>query len=249
MTNASGRGPGRRSLAAPVHDHRSTSLWGGHRVTGVRAMSAERAGAAIRHPDRNRLDGVAEVFAQSHAEYPAFVFTFPDPSQRREALRLFFRAVARDAARFDSVFVAESPDGALHGAAIWLPPGTFPWSPPRQARAAFDFLGVLAAAPRSFRTFMGTGQNAARLHPSGRHWYLEALGVVPTAQGGGLGGRLISPILELADEEGVDCYLETSDRTNVPFYERRGFKVEEAELALVPGGPRHCSMRRRPMAR
>lgn len=209
-----------------------------------RAMSADPAGATIRRSCGDRLGEVGDVLAQSHADYPAFVYTFPDPAQRRKALRRLFTAVGRDAARFDSLFVAEASDGGLHGAAIWLPPGAFPWSPGRQARAAIDFFCVLAAAPRSFPTFMQTGKNAEKLHPRTRPWYLEALGVVPAAQAKGLGARLISPILELADQEEVDCYLETSDRSNVPFYERRGFRLEEAALPLVPGGPTHCSMRR-----
>jgi ribosomal protein S18 acetylase RimI-like enzyme len=160
-----------------------------------------------------------------------------------------FTGIARDALRFRSVYAAETADGQVHGVAIWLPPGRFPWSAWRQLRGAGWMLGVLVAAPRSFPTFMRTGMNAARLHPSDRHWYLETMGVAPSAQRLGLGSRLLGPVLELADRDRVDCYLGTSDRANVPFYERHGFEVVDDVLPLVPAGPTHVTMRRRPIKR
>ena len=42
-----------------------------------------------------------------------------------------------------------------------------------------------------------------------------------------------------------DCYLETSEHANVPFYERFGFTVTAPDLRLVPNGPSHVAMRRR----
>jgi ribosomal protein S18 acetylase RimI-like enzyme len=187
-----------------------------------------------------------EVLSQSHAEYPAFRHIFPDPQRRQKALRAMYAGIARDAIRFQSVYAAETNGGHVHGVAIWLPPGRFPWSPWRQLRGAGWQLAVLLAAPRSFPTFMRTGMNAARLHPSGRHWYLEVMGVEPFAQRRGLGGRLLTPVLELADRDRVDCCLETSDRANIRFYERHGFEVVDDALPLVPGGPTHVAMRRTP---
>jgi GNAT superfamily N-acetyltransferase len=37
------------------------------------------------------------------------------------------------------------------------------------------------------------GANAERLHPHERHWNLKTMGIVPAAQGHGLGSRLIAP--------------------------------------------------------
>ncbi|MBA3527977.1 MAG: GNAT family N-acetyltransferase [Propionibacteriaceae bacterium] len=51
------------------------------------------------------------------------------------------------------------------------------------------------------------------------------IGVDPTCQGRGLGESLMRPILSRADHDGVACYLETPNRGNVRFYERRGFQV------------------------
>ena len=57
------------------------------------------------------------------------------------------------------------------------------------------------------------------------HWYLWVLGVDPSSQGQGIGGKLIEPVLARSDDEGVPCYLETQLERNVAFYERRGFEI------------------------
>jgi ribosomal protein S18 acetylase RimI-like enzyme len=159
-----------------------------------------------------------------------------------------FTGVARDAARLGSAYGALGGDGVLHGVSIWLAPGRFPWSAFRQLRGAGWMLSVLRADPSSFRAFMETGANGARLHPADQHWYLETMGVDPAVQRQGLGGRLLEPVLKIADRDGVDCYLETADPRNAEYYARHGFVVENTALQLVPDGPAHIAMRRRPAA-
>jgi GNAT superfamily N-acetyltransferase len=187
----------------------------------------------------------AAALAASHADYPAFRHVFPDPARRCRALPPFFRATVRDAIPFAMSYAAWE-GGKCLGVAVWLPPGAFPWSATRKLRATPAMLRVLAAAPRSFGSFTRFGANAEKAHPSDPHWYLEVLGVRPDAQRTGIGSRLMAPVLEVADRDGADCYLETSDPANIPYYERFGFAVSDAHLQLVPGGPPHTSMRRRP---
>ena len=155
-----------------------------------------------------------------------------------------FTGVARDAARLGSAYAAVSDDDAVLAVAIWLAPGRYPWSASRELRGAGWILTVLRADPSSFRAFMKTGANGARLHPTYPHWYLETMGVDPAAQRKGIGGQLLEPVLEIADSDGVDCYLETADPANVDFYERHGFVVETSSLQVVPDGPAHVAMRR-----
>ena len=54
-------------------------------------------------------------------------------------------------------------------------------------------------------------------------WYLSIVAVDPTAQGQGLGRKLLEPTIEEADRAGVTCYLETFSQRNLPFYQRLGF--------------------------
>jgi GNAT superfamily N-acetyltransferase len=188
------------------------------------------------------------ILARSHADYPSFRHLFPDDERRPRALRALFTGIARDAARLGSAYGALGPDGKLHGVALWLAPGKFPWSALRQLRGSGWMLSVLRADPGSFRTFMQTGANGARLHPADRHWYLETMGVDPAVQRQGLGGRLLKPVLEIADRDRVDCYLETAEPRNAEYYARHGFVVENPALQLVSDGPAHITMRRRPTA-
>lgn len=179
----------------------------------------------------------------SHAEYPAFRLIYPDPAKRAKALRPFFQAAVKDAIPFGTVYAALDGDTVV-GIAVWLPPGAFPWSAYRKLKATWAFTKVWAADPRGFATFTRLGANSELHHPVDRHWSLEALGIRPEAQRQGLGSRLMRPILERADSEGVDCYLETSNPANVAFYGRFGFEVT-TDVPLIPNGPPHVAMRRR----
>ena len=196
---------------------------------------------------RERLGEVGAVFAASHGRYPTFAHVFPDPGQRARALRVFFTATVRDALAAGRVEAAVA-GGRLLGVAVWLPPGAFPWSAGRQLRAAPAMLRVLAAAPRRFPAFARLGANAARLHPRDRHWNLETMGIVPDAQGRGVGTRLLAPGLDRADRDGLACYLTTARRENLRFYGRLGFQVEHDALHLAPDGPTSWGMRRLPRA-
>lgn len=197
--------------------------------------------------DGQGVGAAADALAASHADYPGFRAVFPDPVRRARALPAFFRATVADAARFGAVRAVEDglEPGRLASVAVWLPPGAFPWSAWRKARATPAFLRVLAADPANFRRFARYGANAERAHrASAPYWYLVVLGVRPQAQRQGHGRALIEPVLGLAERDGVDCRLETADPANVAYYERFGFEVADPALRLVPGGPTHVSMRR-----
>lgn len=76
-------------------------------------------------------------------------------------------------------------------------------------------------------------------------WYLSIIGVTPSAQGRGIGRRLIEPTLTEADEAGVECYLETFDRRNLGFYQRLGFSALGSHAEPVRGAT-YTIMRRNP---
>ena len=192
-----------------------------------------------------QAEAAGAVLARSHADYPSFRHLFPSSRRRARALAAMFTGVARDAARLGSAYGAVGGDGELSGVAIWLAPGRFPWSGWRQLRGSGWMLSVLRADPGSFRAFMRAGANGARLHPPDRHWYLETMGVDPAVQRQGVGGRLLEPVLRIADRDRVDCYLETAEPRNVDYYARHGFVVENPNLQVVPDGPAHIAMRRR----
>jgi GNAT superfamily N-acetyltransferase len=151
-------------------------------------------------------------------------------------------ASARGAFPFGSVLAVTGGD-RVEATAVWLPPGRFPWTPSRKLRATPAFARIMITAPRSFPTFMGYGANVEAAHNDEPHWYLVVLSVRPDSQRRGLGSRLVEPILERADRQGLPCRLETSDPANV-FYQRFGFEVTDPAFAAIPGGPHLTTMQR-----
>jgi GNAT superfamily N-acetyltransferase len=80
--------------------------------------------------------------------------------------------------------------------------------------------------------------------PEPPYWYLGVLATRPDRHGQGLATAVMTPVLEQAAREGLDCFLETSTVRNVRFYEGRGF-TPTAELHIA-GGPPTWWLRRRP---
>ena len=65
----------------------------------------------------------------------------------------------------------------------------------------------------------------ATLHPTEPHWYLPWMGVVPEAQGMGIGGALLHEGLARADADRLPVYLEATTRRSAAFYARHGFET------------------------
>lgn len=84
-----------------------------------------------------------------------------------------------------------------------------------------------------------------KLHPDEPHWYLEFLGTVPDKQGKGYGAKVLAPVLERADEEGIPVWTWSSNRRNLAFYHRQRFEVLD-ELPFAAGGPPIFPIRREP---
>jgi ribosomal protein S18 acetylase RimI-like enzyme len=54
---------------------------------------------------------------------------------------------------------------------------------------------------------------------------LPLLGVDPLHHGQGLGSALIQHAIVMCDRDNKLAYLESSNPTNIPFYERHGFEL------------------------
>jgi len=71
------------------------------------------------------------------------------------------------------------------------------------------------------------------------------LGVDPSAQRGGLGGRLMAPVRDLADTRGDACWLNTQNEANLVYYRRFGFDLLTGPWR-AGNGPRAWTMHRPP---
>jgi predicted N-acetyltransferase YhbS len=139
------------------------------------------------------------------------------------------------------------PNGAVYttddvaGAAIWAPPNKWRTSGLDVLRVA---PGLLRITGSRLGRALGTMRAIEGKHPKEPHYYLAVLGTDPEHQGKGVGGALMTPMLERCDREGTPAFLESSKESNVPFYRRFGFEVT-GEIQL-PKGPKVWPMWRDP---
>lgn len=152
---------------------------------------------------------------------------------------------ARDALRFEMLLGAEV-DGAIVAAAAWIPPEAYPVSRWRQLLQLRELLPTLPWTWRSLpeaRRAQAANRRRHRVHPE--HFYLRAIGVDPAVQSNGLGSSLIRPVLDLADDRAVGCFLQTATAANVSWYERFDFQVVD-HYRPTPSWPEVWAMWRDP---
>lgn len=190
-----------------------------------------------------RRPAVAAALARAFFEDPSWVWAIPDGDKRRRVQAWFFPAAVSYGLRFGRVYT----DEAAACGAIWLPPGDTDMPALRMMRVGL-LLMPLKAGLSSFSRFVAMGGALDERHKQdvhGPHWYLWLLGVDPPRQGQGLGTRLVQPVLDQADADGVVCYLDTTLERNLSFYRRLGFEVVFAGQ-FPKGGPSFWTLRREP---
>lgn len=171
-----------------------------------------------------------------------FTWVFPDAGTRPAALRRLIRVPLEYGVRYGRVTTSHDAKAVC----VWIPPGTG-ITIPRMIRSGF--LGVpfrIGFGP--FAKFAGANEVMDKIHKKHvpePHWYLMVVGVDPELQNHGVGSGLVKEGLTHADQSGCPCYLETSEKRNLAFYERLGFVVIE-EATLGKGGPLARAMRREP---
>jgi ribosomal protein S18 acetylase RimI-like enzyme len=180
----------------------------------------------VRPATRDDMDRLADALARAFYDDPLTVWSNPAEKTRLRRARRFFSGRLRALVPHEMSFTGHRAEGG----AIWAPPDSW-------AMGLSELLHDLPAflSLRTPLVLRGMNQVEAR-HPKDPHYYLAILGVDPPHQHRGLGSRLLQPMLDRCDAEGVPAYLETATDRNVSFYERHGFKVRD-EVDL-PRGPR-----------
>jgi GNAT superfamily N-acetyltransferase len=102
---------------------------------------------------------------------------------------------------------------------LWMRPGVDP-----DGEATIAHLEATATPDRLDDLLAMFGQ-MEHAHPSTPLWYLPWFGTDCHRQGEGLGSQLMRGCLEIVDRDHLPAYLDSTNPRNVPFYERRGFKV------------------------
>lgn len=192
----------------------------------------------VRRARPDDVPAVARALGRAFDDDPVFQALLPRERVPR-LTRFFERALRVIHLPLDEAWI--SADG--RAAALFAPPGRWRVSLLQQLR----MLPTITLFGRN--SLFGERMHALveRRHPRDAHWYLAVLGVDPDAQGRGLGSRVLAPVLERCDREGIDAYLESSNERNHAFYRRQGFEL--TETLTLPRGLRAWLMRRRAGAR
>jgi len=182
----------------------------------------------IRTASIDDAEPIGRILGDAFENDPVMAWCFPDPGVRPRRLEAMFRLVASDG--YGPVGSSTIVDDT--GAALWMPAGATlgddVWDPLRQKLAV-----ALEGELERIGTVVGMMEE---VHPSDTdHWYLLSIGVRQSAQGAGLGGKLLEHTLRLVDERHQPAYLEASNPRSRALYERHGF---EATMTLtLPDGP------------
>ena len=244
-----GQGPGRRvgrrprqeaPVARAVAPRRPAGLTpAGGRAPPVGPPSSEPCDPPQRpamrpHPDlppgvrRATASGydaerLGRAMSGAFADDSASAYLWPDPDERRDALRWYYGVlVPRVGFGGGRVYTA---DGGV-GQSVWVRPGHTVGLAAGVKAGALGFPRRFgAAATWRLKTLTDTIDALRRDDAPPDHWYLLLLGVEPRAQGNRWGTRLMAPMFAEADRQRRAVYLETSTPSNVPYYERHGFRV------------------------
>jgi len=164
--------------------------------------------------NETHTEQAAEQLARAFRNYPTFVYVYPDAGERQSRLPHFFKSMVHKGLLQGEVY-ATTP--AMEGVSVWLPPGI-----PGGLSKVFE---VDREAYERFAYYGQCVYTVRQKHAPAQHWFLELIGVVPESQGRGNAGRLLRPMLDRIDREGLPCYLDTEIDDNVALYQHFGFKV------------------------
>ena len=180
------------------------------------------------------VEEAAQVIAQAFQHDPLITFMLPFKSTRIGTVVKFFRPYGEINIKNGRGYGVGQP---LQGVAYWEFPAQASMSV--SIRSLGKFLPLLFTAyPIGVFRARAVLEKTDALHAkyaNEPHYYLDNLGVLPSAQGKGYSSKLLRPILEQADAQGIMAYTDTVSPANVPFYEHFGFQCVEESAIPGPG--------------
>lgn len=179
--------------------------------------------------DKSHIRKAGKVFASAFWDDPQVKYMIPEASRKSKTLRPIFEFALKYGIIHGEAY-AVSPN--LEGIAIWLP----------SEKAKISLLGILRSGlirvlrkvDRKVMTkLLRSTRHAVSLKDNsipGRHYYLFLLATKPSCQRKGHASVLLRTMLKRLDKERLPCFLTTHNETNIPIYERHGFKLVTSSL-------------------
>ena len=184
-----------------------------------------------------QIPSAARVMANAFSDAPRFRFLVPADPQRPAKLRWYWGASMRACVHSGGlVFVAhEEGSSTVLGVAIWDAPGQGSHNRLTLLRSGL-WLAPMRLGIAGYLRRRALGHALASLESPHPSWYLNAIGVEPSVQRGGVGSALINHMLRRVDDDALPAFLDTSAPDNLGYYERFGFLVT-TESTLPNGIP------------
>lgn len=186
---------------------------------------------------------LADVAADAYRDYPLHNW-FTNGKYDEKASRLIMQISLKTMTE-DALIYADSEQ--LNGFAVWLPFGftgskTLPFLMNGGLSLIFHSgFGII----KRLLTYETYAMNLKKEFTDNYDWYLYNLSVKKDAQGKGIAGKLLRPMLQFCDDERMVSYLETNKESNVGLYRHFGFDLMKEEL--IPKTPvTHYAMVRHP---
>ncbi len=159
-------------------------------------------------------------------------YFFPNPEERKKKLPSFYEYRLGQAVRYGTVY-ATSPN--LKGIAAWLPYdlGEIPmWK--MMLTGGFKLFRKMGNKVTSkMMAVKDYVESKTTKNAGDKYLHLEMLAVEPKFQWMGYAKKLLEPMFNRLDSENLSCFLETSTKKNVAFYQYFGFEV--VEESTIPG--------------
>jgi RimJ/RimL family protein N-acetyltransferase len=176
---------------------------------------------------------MAGALARAFRDDVFWKWFMPDDATRESRLERMFDTLTR------RVYLRHGDDcyttDAYDGAALWAPPEHAHMSTGDSLRVLPGWVKALGLRHLA-RSQRGVA-SLDKVHPHERHYYLPFVGVIPEAQGRGLGTTLLRPVLDKCDRERIPAYLEATSTGSRRCYERAGFEVRSEERLPGDGPP------------
>ena len=165
-----------------------------------------------------------KTLSAAFMDYPLLQYYFPDDLIRKKIAHNFLSFAVYAGIKYGEVYATSDN---LEGVAVWLPSKNYPltfWKILRSVPVS-KILGFVRNGGSKLQPFNDYIENIHKQYTPFPHWFLQAIGVAPQFQGKGYASKLLRPMLNRLDKEGLPCYLETTTEKKASLYQHFGFKT------------------------
>lgn len=162
----------------------------------------------------------AGVLSRAFYNDPYYIFIMPNDKRRMEQLQWWMKILLRYTFKYGSIYFTDD----CKSIAMWLGPDK-----PMINDIKILSLGLIMypfkIGVRNFIKVLNISGQWAKEHKKlkKRHYYLMVIAVEPEFQQKGLGSHLMQVGLNKADNEKLECFLETVTYEDVKFYLKHSF--------------------------